>query len=294
MPRHYRHAPWQEEHPPEDLPPTRHVGVGHGVQWIREGWSLFVRRTRLWLVVCFLQSLLVLLTLLVPVLGQLGAHALMPILSASLMVVAQRVNYNESVTVAEVFTGLREHAPAVVNVGVWYMLGWMLIVALGLLLGGGAALSGMAVGMETHYEWLGTVISVFGILLAITISLLLVLPLVMSVWLAPPLAVFHDIPAMQAMKHSFLASWRSLPAFICALFAVALIILAGVLIAGVLMLLFSSENIVSALYSVISFCIIGSVVGPVMAGATYAAYRDLFELPQQPLGATASAEPVDA
>ena len=272
MPRHYRHAPWQDPHPHDDLPPTRHVGVGHGVQWISAGWALFLRRPGFWLLAALLQTLLVMLVLLVPLLGQVGAHLLMPILSAGLMVVAHRVEYNEPVTVAEVFTGFREHAPAVVNVGVWYMLGWMLIVALGLLLGGGAALSGMAVGMETHYEWLGTVISVFGILLAITISLLLVLPLVMSVWLAPPLAVFHDIPAMQAMKHSFVASWRSLPAFIVAFFLVALMLFLTSLTLGLGVL----------------------VVIPVMAGATYAAYRDLFELPQPPAVNPTPAEPVDA
>jgi uncharacterized membrane protein len=257
MPRHYRHAPWQDMHPHDDLPPIRHVGVGHGVQWISEGWSLFLRSPGFWLLVAFLQTLLVMLVMLVPLLGQVGAHLLMPILSAGLMVVAQRIWYNEPVTVPEAFTGFREHAPAVVNVGVWYMLGWMLIVALGLLLGGGAALSGMAVSLETQYEWLGTAISVFGILLAVVISLLLVLPLVMSVWLAPPLAVFHDIPAMRAMSHSFLASWRSLPAFIVAFFLVALMLFLTSLTLGLGLL----------------------VVIPVMAGATYAAYRDLYELP---------------
>ena len=257
MPRHYRHAPWQDMHPHDDLPPIRHVGVGHGVQWISEGWSLFLRRPGFWLLVAFLQTLLVMLVMLVPLLGQVGAHLLMPILSAGLMVVAQRIWYNEPVTVPEAFTGFREHAPAVVNVGVWYMLGWMLIVALGLLLGGGAALSGMAVSLETQYEWLGTAISVFGILLAVVISLLLVLPLVMSVWLAPPLAVFHDIPAMRAMSHSFVASWRSLPAFIVAFFLVALMLFLTSLTLGLGLL----------------------VVIPVMAGATYAAYRDLYELP---------------
>ena len=258
MPRHYRHAPWQDMHPHDDLPPIRHVDVGHGVRWISEGWALFVARPGFWILVALLQALLLLLVLLVPLLGQVGAHLLVPILSAGLMVVAQRIQYNEPVSVAEAFTGFREHAPAVVNVGVWYMLGWMLIVALGLLLGGGAALSGMAVGMETQYEWLGMAISILGIALAVVISLLLVLPLVMSVWLAPPLAVFHDIPAMQAMKHSFVASWRSLPAFVVAFFLMALMLFLTSLTLGLALL----------------------VVIPVMAGATYAAYQDLFELPQ--------------
>lgn len=256
--RHHRQAPWQDHRPPDNLPAIRHVGVGHGMRWIGDGWALFMRSPGLWLVTAFLQTLLILLVLLVPLLGQVGAHLLMPVLSAGLMVVAHRVQYNEPVAIADAFTGFREHAPAVVNVGVWYMLGWMLIVALGLLLGGGAALSGMAVGLETQYEWLGIIISVFGIILAVTISLLLVLPLVMSVWLAPPLAVFHDIPAMSAMKHSFVASWRSLPAFIVAFFLVALMLFLTALTMGLALL----------------------VVIPVMAGATFAAYQDLFELPQ--------------
>lgn len=275
MPRHYRHAPWQDPQPQDELPPIRHVGVGHGVQWISAGWALFLQRPGFWVLVSLLQILLIMLVLLVPVLGQVGAHLLIPIMSAGLMVVAQRIRFNEPVTVAEAFTGFREHAPAVVNVGVWYMLGWMLIVALGLLLGGGAALSGMAVGMETHYEWLGTIISVFGILLAVVVSLLLVLPLVMSVWLAPSLVVFHDIPAMQAMKHSFVASWRSLPAFIVAFFLVTLMLFLSSLTLGFGLL----------------------VVVPIMAGSTYAAYGDLFELPQPPgpVSATAGqAEGTDA
>ena len=272
MPRHYRHAPWQDQHPHDDLPPIRHVGVGHGVRWISEGWSLFLARPGFWLLAALLQILLILLVLLVPVLGQVGAHLLIPIMSAGLMVVAQRVYDHEPVTVDEAFTGFREHAPAVVNIGVWYMLGWMLIVALGLLLGGGAALSGLAVGMETHYEWLGTIISVFGILLAIVVSLLLVLPLMMSVWLAPPLAVFHDIPAMQAMKHSFVASWRSLPAFIVAFFLVSLMLFLTSLTLGLALL----------------------VVVPIMAGATYAAYRDLFDMPQRDSTPPAQPEHADA
>ena len=268
--RHHRQGPWQDAHPADHLPQIRHVGVGHGVRWISEGWALFMRRPGLWLITAFLQTLLIMLVLLVPLLGQVGAHLLMPVLSAGLMVVAHRVQYNEPVTVADAFTGFREHAPAVVNVGVWYMLGWMLIVALGLLLGGGAALSGMAVGMETQYEWLGVVISVFGIVLAVMISLLLVLPLVMSVWLAPPLAVFHDIPAIAAMKHSFVASWRSLPAFVVAFFLVALMLFLTALTMGLALL----------------------VVVPVMAGATYAAYQDLFEL-TQPAAAQAESSGAD-
>lgn len=267
MPRHYRNAPWQDAQPHDDLPVIRHVGVGHGVQWISAGWSLFLARPGFWVLVALLQTLLIMLVLLVPLLGQVGAHLLMPILSAGLMVVAQRIQFNEPVTVAEAFTGFREHAPAVVNVGVWYMLGWMLIVALGLLLGGGAALSGLAVGMETHYEWLGTIISVFGILLAIVVSLLLVVPLVMSVWLAPALAVFHDVPAMQAMKHSFVASLRSLPAFIVAFFLVALMLFLTALTMGLALL----------------------VVVPIMAGSTYAAYGDLFELPARAESASVAA-----
>lgn len=252
--RHYQKGPWHDHHVSEDLPVVHHVAVGHGVRWLSEGWKLFMKRPVLWLATALVQTLVIVVVLIVPVLGQVGAHLLIPVLSAGLMVVAHRVQYNEPVSVSDAFTGFKEHAPAVVNVGVWYMLGWMLIVALGLLLGGGAALSGMAVGMETQYEWLGVAISVFGIVLAVTMSLLLVLPLVMSVWLAPPLVVFHDISAMAAMKQSFVASWRSMPAFIVAFLLVTLLLFITALTMGL------------ALFIVI----------PIMAGATFAAYQDMF------------------
>ena len=58
MPRHYRHAPWQDMHPHDDLPPIRHVDVGHGVRWISEGWALFVARPGFWVLVALLQALL--------------------------------------------------------------------------------------------------------------------------------------------------------------------------------------------------------------------------------------------
>ncbi len=61
--RHHRQSPWQDNHPPDTLPPIRHVTVGHGVRWIGEGWALFVRRPGLWLITALLQTLLILLVM---------------------------------------------------------------------------------------------------------------------------------------------------------------------------------------------------------------------------------------
>ena len=69
------------------------------------------------------------------------------------------------------------------------------------------------------------------------------------------------------------ASWRSLPAFVVAFFLVALMLFLTSLTLGLALL----------------------VVIPIMAGATYAAYRDLFELPQHtPPANPAPASPSDS
>ena len=50
------------------------------------------------------------------------------------------------------------------------------------------------------------------IIVAVLVLMVVFVPLAMAVWLAPPLVVFHDFSAFQALKASFFAALRnSLP-----------------------------------------------------------------------------------
>ena len=89
------------------------------------------------------------------------------------------------------------------------------------------------------------------------VAIMLMAPVLMAVWFAPALVVFHDMKALEAMKLSFFASLRNAPAFVVfALLYVVLVVLASIpAMLGWLVLL------------------------PVTFGAMYASYRDVFDQP---------------
>jgi uncharacterized membrane protein len=76
----------------------------------------------------------------------------------------------------------------------------------------------------------------------------------MAVWFAPPLVVFHDLGAGEAMKSSFVACLRNVVPF---------------LVYGVILLLLS-------MLASLPFGLGWLVLGPVLAGSLYTSYRDIF------------------
>ena len=80
----------------------------------------------------------------------------------------------------------------------------------------------------------------------------LMLPLLMALWFAPALVIFHDVQPMAAMKSSFQGA--------CANTAPG----------------FGSVGFVLAILAVIPLGLGLLVLGPVMWGTMYVGYRDIF------------------
>jgi uncharacterized membrane protein len=91
-------------------------------------------------------------------------------------------------------------------------------------------------------------------LLALLIMLALMLPIIMAVWFAPALVVFHEQAAGEAMKNSFVACLKNIVPFL--LYSVILFLLA----------------IVASIPLGAGFL----VLGPVIVASLYASYRDIF------------------
>jgi uncharacterized membrane protein len=94
--------------------------------------------------------------------------------------------------------------------------------------------------------------------LAMLIMTALLLPVVMAVWLAAPLVVFHEQGALDAMKGSFMGCLKNILAF---------------LVYGVVLFGFS---IVATLPLGLGWL----VLGPVLAASIYASYRDIYLKPR--------------
>jgi uncharacterized membrane protein len=95
-----------------------------------------------------------------------------------------------------------------------------------------------------------------GLLLGMTVGMAVFVPILMAVWFAPLLIVFHNKPPVEAMKLSLVACWRNtMP----------------LLVYGVAMLVL---GIVASLPLMLGLI----VLLPVMVCSIYASYKDIFPL----------------
>jgi uncharacterized membrane protein len=95
-------------------------------------------------------------------------------------------------------------------------------------------------------------------ILAILVMMALLLPVVMAVWLAAPLVVFHEQGAVDAMKGSFMGCLKNVLPF---------------LLYGVVMFVFM---VIASLPLGLGWL----VLGPVLAASIYASYRDIYLKPR--------------
>jgi uncharacterized membrane protein len=80
------------------------------------------------------------------------------------------------------------------------------------------------------------------------------LPLLMALWFAPALVIFHDVQPMAAMKSSFQGCLRNMLPF----------------------LIYGIVGFLLAIVAVIPLGLGLLVLGPVMWGTMYVGYRDIF------------------
>jgi hypothetical protein len=104
-------------------------------------------------------------------------------------------------------------------------------------------------------------------------------------WFAPALVVLHGAKPIDAMKTSFVATWRNwVPFLVYGLIALA----AGLVVIGIVgalavmfgLSLFAGSGIVGmigvAILAMLLLALFALVVGPIVFGSTYGSYADAF------------------
>jgi uncharacterized membrane protein len=134
-------------------------------------------------------------------------------------------------------------------VGVFFAAGIFGIAFIAFLLVSGGVLGGVVTGKVA-----GVGIALGGVMLAGLLVMVLSVPVIMATWFAPALVFFHDMQPLDAMKASFAAGAKNLlPMLIFGVFLVVALFFAMLPVGmGLLLLL------------------------PVVSGAVYASYRDIF------------------
>lgn len=235
------------------IPDGQSRPAGEGWTWITDGWDLFKRQPGMWIGIVLVAFVIFILVALIPFAGGLLLTLFGPVFAGGVMLGCRSLDSGGQLEFGHLFAGFREKTGTLIAVGAIY-LGASLVVMLvvGLTMGVGMAAM-MGQGDPQQMQAMGLTM-----VLAMLIMFALLLPVVMAIWLAPPLVVFHDQGAIEAMKGSFFGCLKNVLPF---------------LVYGIVLFVFS-------ILATIPLGLGWLVLGPVFAASIYASYRDIYLRPR--------------
>jgi uncharacterized membrane protein len=233
------------------VPGGRPVPAAHGWDWIAEAWNLFKRQPGIWVVIAVLWVVIFVALSLIPVLGTLVNSLLTPVFVAGFVIGANALDEGRELQVGHLFAGFSNRFGTLISVGALYLAASVAIVVVSALLTGASAWV-MLGGSPDPVG--GTMGAMTTILLAWLVMLGLMVPVLMAVWFAPALVVFHQRGAVEAMKESFSGCLKNIVPF---------------LVYGVI-------GFVLAIVAAIPIGLGWLVLLPVLGASAYTAYRDIY------------------
>ena len=238
--------------PPGNFNPhARGVPTGNGWTWLADAWALFRPAAGVWIGMALVLLVIMIVGHLIPIIGWLALQILWPVFAAGLMIASDSVQQRGTAQFGELFAGFKHpRFGSLILLGVIWLVLCILIVAVV------AVTTGVQVGALMAPDV--TIEQVAGVaarlLLAALLILALLVPLVMAVWFAPALIVFHDLGVGASMKASFAGSVKNMLPF---------------LLYGVIVL-------VASFVASVPFFLGWLVLAPVLAASVYTAYRDIY------------------
>jgi uncharacterized membrane protein len=238
----------------------RAVNAGNGWRWISDGFTLFARDAVTWIALTVILVLASLLVNAIPVIGTLAFIACWPALTAGLMIGCRAAAAGERLEFAHLFAAFNrgEQTTQLLIVGALYVVAVVVIVIVMVV-----AVLVTSFGLSTPTPgrgWANLFAIAAALLAGLAVAAVLVMPVMMATWFAPPLIVFENMRATDAMKASFKACLKNpLPFLVYSVALLVLWILATLpLMLGLLVLL------------------------PVLVCSFYTNHQDIFARPAQP------------
>lgn len=229
----------------------RTVGAGRGWDWIAQGWELFKKAPGVWIGILVVLLLINIALAFIPVAGKLATFILGPVFGGGVLLGCRAMEQGGKLEIGHLFAGFRgERFGPLVLVGVLNLVAMAVIVlVVGLITG--VSLFSLSGGMPMNSM---SPAAALAFLLALLIVAALQLPVIMAVWFAPALVVFHGKDAVAALRESFTGCIRNVVPY---------------LVYGLVMLVF-------AILASIPVGLGWLVLGPVLAASIYTSYKDIF------------------
>jgi uncharacterized membrane protein len=234
------------------VPGGRGVAAGRGVSWIGEAWDLFKKSPGLWIGMVILLFVIFFVLAFIPFLGSIATMVLGPVFTGGIMLGCRALDEGGELEFGHLFAGFQQKFGTLAAIGGLYMAGTIAVMVLVMVVTGASMFA--VVGMGGGAEQADPMAMVATMGIAILVGMALMLPLVMAIWMAAPLAVLSDQGAFEAMKASFMGCLKNIVPF----------------------LLYSLVMFVLAIVATLPIMLGWLVLGPMLAASVYASYRDIY------------------
>lgn len=202
--------------------------AGHGWQWIKQGYALFMKAPLLWIVLLMICFIAVAGLSAVPVVGEPLASLLLPVVLVGLMVGCRSLQQGDELELAHLFSGFHQHTTHLITLGGIALVGQYLIFGLMMMVGGATLVGIMMSGQPVEDpEIIKQAVAGAGV--AVLLGLTLFSVLLMAMQFAPMLVFFNNVAPLAAMKLSLRAFLHNVgPMLVYTLTFVLLAILASI------------------------------------------------------------------
>ncbi|MFZ2540568.1 MAG: BPSS1780 family membrane protein [Gallionella sp.] len=182
----------------------RHLSAGHGWEWIKRGYGLFLKAPLLWIVLLMICVVAAVALSNLPVVGEPLLSLLMPVVLAGLMAGCRDLLKGEELELAHLFSGFQQRTSQLVTLGGIALVAQFLILGL-MMLAGGAALVSIVMSGQPVVDPNVMIQAVSGASLAVLLGITLFSVLFMAMQFAPLLVFFSNVAPLMAMKLSLRA-----------------------------------------------------------------------------------------
>jgi uncharacterized membrane protein len=228
------------------------VDAGRGIGWWSDAWALFAKNAGMWIVLALISFVIFVVLSVIPVLGAIAASLLTPVFVAGWMLAARKLDTGGSLAVGDLFSAFQDKLTPLLVLGALLLAASVLIFLAVGALGFGAVMGTMAGGSQNS---VGGVMAALGTgMVALLVGLALGALVAMAFWFAPALVVFRNVAPVDAVRASFAANLKNLPAF----------------------LVFGVVYFVAAIVASIPFGLGWVVLVPLSVLTVYVSYRDVF------------------
>ena len=175
-----------------------------GWEWIKQGFSLFMKTPLLWIVLLSICVVAAVALSNIPVFGQPLVSLLMPVVLAGLMAGCRSLEQGEELELAHLFSGFKQRTSQLVALGGIALVSQYLILG-AMMMVGGATLVGILMSDQPDKDPNLMVQAFAGAGFAMLLGIVLFSVLMMAMQFAPILVFFRGIAPIQAMKLSLRA-----------------------------------------------------------------------------------------